>query len=528
MGETRVDLLHLLEDLRDAYPGSLEETILTEIMANALDAGASVISFTSDPAQCALTAVDNGSGMQRREVARFHDIAASSKVRGQGIGFAGVGIKLGLLICEEVLTETRRGKNHVATLWHMASRHRAPWKWTAPPGLVAERGTAVSLKLRNPLSPLLDPGFLEETLRRHFQPLLDPAFDEFLAAHYPKGIAVDVNGSRLARQRSNAPLQAPLEIRLMRKRKPSALGYLVRQDHALAEDQRGLAISTYGKVIRRGWDWLGMTPAAPERISGLIEVPGLAACLTLNKGDFIRTGTRGATYLAFRKAIQQAVARQLAEWGDAPAASDQAPPREVRPLQRDLAHLLEDLADDFPLLASLVERRAGGQKRLPLAARIDNGEARSFVVASVSAMADQENVVDQSSPNGENSDSENPVVNESASDFSKHESSLQLPGKPGARRPAHYGLDIQFEDRPDDANLGRLVESTVWVNRAHPAYCRALASRSIGYHIALAVAMSLAPLAVEPPQQSEFLLTFLMRWGEAIEKPGSRHRVKRG
>ena len=36
MGETRVDLLHLLEDLRDAYPGALEETILTEIIANSL------------------------------------------------------------------------------------------------------------------------------------------------------------------------------------------------------------------------------------------------------------------------------------------------------------------------------------------------------------------------------------------------------------------------------------------------------------------------------------------------------------
>ena len=168
MGETRVDLLHLLEDLRDAYPGSLEETILTEIMANALDSGASVISIDSDPAQSTVTAVDNGSGMQRRDLARFHDIAASNKVRGQGIGFAGVGIKLGLLICAEVLAETRRGKIHVASSWHMASRHRAPWKWTPPPGLVAERGTAVRLKLRNPLSPLLDPGFLEETLRTSF------------------------------------------------------------------------------------------------------------------------------------------------------------------------------------------------------------------------------------------------------------------------------------------------------------------------------------------------------------------------
>jgi len=77
MGETRVDLLHLLEDLRDAYPGAVEETILTEIMANALDSGASTISFGCDPAERALTVIDNGSGMQRRALARFHDIASS-------------------------------------------------------------------------------------------------------------------------------------------------------------------------------------------------------------------------------------------------------------------------------------------------------------------------------------------------------------------------------------------------------------------------------------------------------------------
>ena len=161
MGETRVDLLHLLEDLRDAYPGALEETMLTEIMANALDSGASLISFQSDPAQYTLTVVDDGSGMQRRELARYHDIAASSKRRGEGIGFAGVGIKLGLLVSREVITETRHGATHVATRWHLASRHRAPWKWVPPSGLVTERGTAVTLKLTNPLSPLLDAGFME-------------------------------------------------------------------------------------------------------------------------------------------------------------------------------------------------------------------------------------------------------------------------------------------------------------------------------------------------------------------------------
>ena len=142
MGETRVDLEHLLEDLRDAYPYSIAETILTEIIANSLDSGASRITMTADPAQSTLTVVDNGSGMQRKAMRQYHDIASSTKVRGQGIGFAGVGIKLGLLVCEEVLTETRRGSTHVATRWHLASHHRAPWHWVAPLGLVGERGGA--------------------------------------------------------------------------------------------------------------------------------------------------------------------------------------------------------------------------------------------------------------------------------------------------------------------------------------------------------------------------------------------------
>lgn len=46
--------------------------------------------------------------MRRRELARYHDLASSTKTRGAGIGFAGVGIKLGLLVCEEVVTEARR------------------------------------------------------------------------------------------------------------------------------------------------------------------------------------------------------------------------------------------------------------------------------------------------------------------------------------------------------------------------------------------------------------------------------------
>src|SRR5207245_3009840 len=168
LGETRVDLLHLLEDLRDAYPASAEETILTEIVANALDSGAAAITITTDPTTPALTIVDDGVGMRRRELARYHDVASSTKIRGAGIGFAGVGIKVALLVCADVVTETLRGKHHVASAWRLASRHRAPWRWIPPLGLVTRQGTAVRLTPTNALSPLLDPGFVESVLRRSF------------------------------------------------------------------------------------------------------------------------------------------------------------------------------------------------------------------------------------------------------------------------------------------------------------------------------------------------------------------------
>src|SRR5437667_31477 len=206
-------------------------------------------------------------------------------MRGEGIGFAGVGIKLALLLCEDVVTETRRGKSHVATRWRLASKHKAPWKWEPPSGLLQDRGTAIRIRLSNPLSPLVEPGFVEGVLLRHYRPLLEPSFDELLSSHYPRTIRFEINGRPVSRLKSDPWETVPVEIRLARKRKPSALGYLMRAPHDLPEDQRGLAISTLGKVIRRGWDWLGISPANPDLISGLIDAPPLAECLTLNKAD---------------------------------------------------------------------------------------------------------------------------------------------------------------------------------------------------------------------------------------------------
>ena len=529
MGETRVDLQHLLEDLRDAYPGALEETILTEVVANSLDSGATCLRLTANPTALTLTIVDDGSGMRRRDLVRYHDLASSTKTRGHGIGFAGVGIKLGLLICEDVITETRRGKEHVASRWHLAGRHKAPWKWISPSGWVADHGTAVQLKLHNALSPLLDEGYLEGVLHRQYQPLLEPEFDEVLAAHYPKGFRFEVNGRVLERHPAPGTEVSKLAVCLARKRKPAAIGYLTRSESPFPEDQRGMAISTFGKVIKRGWDWLGITPAVPDRIAGMIEAPALAAALTLNKGDFVRVGTRGALYLGYRKAVQEAISQQLSQWGDVREADDKTVRRAVRPLERDLETVLVELAEEFPLLASLVEQRAGGQKRLPIgrSEAADNGQG--LLVASIMSGADvsEEPEVD---PTTAQEPAARPPSDEGTPNGAQIEPEPStgvavVPGAKARPRPGRYGLTIRFESHEGDPDLGRLVESTVVINDAHPAYRRAVASRSEGYHIALAVAMALARLAVPPAEEHEFVTSFLIRWGEALD--GTRRRSRK-
>jgi hypothetical protein len=486
--------------------------------------------------------------MQRRELARYHDVAASTKSRGDGIGFAGVGIKLGLLVSREVVTETRRGSTHVATRWHLASRHRAPWKWIPPPGLTGDRGTGVRLTLENQLSPLLDPGYLEETIRRHFEPLLDRAFSELLERHYRNGIAFAVDGRRLASSPTPHASRVPVSIRLGRRRTPSALGILERHDMALPEDRQGIAISTFGKVIKRGWDWLGLSPATPTRITGLIEVPELAACLTLSKNDFLRSGARGATYLGYRKAIQEVVSRQLTIWGD--SRDGEARPRIVR-LERDLERVLEDLAEDFPLLRSLVDHRRGGQKRLPLPGRGDERVPGPLFAAIARQHGDGSDTSGFEEPPGaRDGNPESPAEPEGFKpqapprsteplprpenggaepdvSHSMHEAAIgTLSTVPGRRRPARYGLLVQFESRPDDTELARLLENTIWINEGHPAYTRAVASRSVGYHIALSVALALAPLATDVADEHAFISQFLSHWGEGAST-SRRTRTRR-
>jgi hypothetical protein len=324
-----------------------------------------------------------------------------------------------------------------------------------------------------------------------------------------------VNGEEVKPPTPRAVLdRTPIVIRLARKRRPSAVGYLERGDAPLPVEQQGIAVSTFGKVIKRGWDWIGTLPAAPDRVGGLIEAPALAEALVLNKADFIRSGARGATYLAYRKAIQEAVTRQLAEWGnDRPVETPRPAPVRLREIER----VLEQLASDFPLLGALVERRRGGQRRLPWR----GGDSAGPLLG------------EESQAPGGGAPAPEPATNVSAgpvtpptpgNDQPRSAPPTEVSDRGGASRHARYGLHVEFEFNPDDEELARLVDSTVRINEAHPAYRRAALTRSLAYHIGLSVALARAPLAAEVASEHRFITQFLARWGQAVDEPRQHRR----
>ena len=370
----------------------------------------------------------------------------------------------------------------------------------------------MTLVLQDPLSPLVEPGFLELTVRRHFSPLFLPGLGEVLRSHYPTGVSFVVNGVTLGSDQPPLGELAPIALRLARKRKPSASGWIVLSPTPLDEESQGVAISTLGKVIKRGWDWLGLRPSHSDQLTGLIEVPALAECLTLNKADFIRTGSRGALYLAYRKAIQEALAPHLARWGAAPGTPPEPRRPAARPVERDVQRILAELAGRFPLLLALVERRPGGQRRLPLGGPADGSSLGPELDGFPEPVEPPDLEGPPSSP-----ETESPAAERPPEAPDPPPAAPPAGAAPGPKRPVRLGLRIDFEPAGAGAEIARLVDTVVMVNSDHPACRRAVVSRSEGYHLAVAVALALAPLVSETATERDFLTRFLAEWGDAAD-----------
>ena len=171
--ESGVNFANLITDLADMYPQDVPEVVVVELVANSLDAKATLISIDYDPSSNVLVVTDNGNGMTWSQFDQYHDFAAGFKTRCTRIGFAGVGAKISFNVADRVITETHSQEFSGGSDWHWQSRKKLVWQ-DIPVTSLNTTGTRVAVHFRlSTNAPYATQDDLIALLRRNYYPLLD-------------------------------------------------------------------------------------------------------------------------------------------------------------------------------------------------------------------------------------------------------------------------------------------------------------------------------------------------------------------
>ena len=458
VNESSVNFGNLIRDLAEMYPFDVSEVVVVELIANSLDAKAKLISIDFDAGENRLVVQDNGDGMTSEQFADYHDFAAGLKLRGTGIGFAGLGAKVSFNSADRVATETRSDSFEGGSNWYLKSKKKLVWEEIQPTRLHGQ-GTRVEVQFRSAAKPTYrDTEDLVALLRRHYLPLLEPKFLELYQqmGHYSSGFRFAVNGQVVRPSGVADELSLDRVREFFPKRRGKLFGYgilgVARSEYPVAPDVCGVLICTYGKIIKA--ELFSQFPGTlGPRLFGMVEAPDLVKFLTTAKTDFIRRGKQ-KEFERLYDPIRQEFREWLKDIGVEPTEVEGTD--EARKLEREL----KKLVDEVPELADFFGFRSKKRVLAPdsdgdVPAATHQGVELTFPVGE-GTKGRGTGVVDVGDDPGE-ALLEKQQGDERATPIS---------------RRARRGPKIAFAEAPDRMDLAWVEGSDVVINSAHPAYLR--------------------------------------------------------
>jgi hypothetical protein len=515
-GKSEVKIGHLIRVvIPQQYHFKPQIASLIELIANSLDANPSVIEINFDRNKGLLEVGDNGSGMDESDFKEYHNIAATTKGKGDAIGFAGQGAKLALNFCSKVVTETWSKSYRGYSEWQLKGDD-APYRIYHNKGLgLNHLGTKVTLYLDDESRNFYTQELIEQILKEHYFPLLDDMLlksytgespvlgDEestslkIYRPRYKKGLKFFVNGEAIAEQPIQDMLESQKKISVTAYGKPKARGFFGLAKDGLPEVLQGVAICTYGKVIER--TWFKKEPREKQKIGGCIEAPYLIkdGAVTTDKCGFQR-GNKSWEGL-FRKA-QTEFAKWLEEIGLSQRLLERK--ADFSGLEREINSILKNL----PELTFF-----GARTQRDVAIRDEKGEPRE--------LGDGTQKVNGTKGGG--------TEGGGVSVHPGAELGRAPTGKLGSgttatnhQRTIRGGVRISTDERPDLKEEAWFDGETVFINKLHPAYSKAERRGFLDYHFVKSIALSLIKFNLdkdpEPSYQKAFELSqrFFRLWGE--------------
>jgi len=259
-----------------------------------------------------------------------------------------------------------------------------------------------------------------------------------------------------------------------------------------------LAVSTFGKIIKWGWEWLGITPKEAANIYGIVEIPALSEILTVNKMDFLRNAGSLKKYYRCRKAVQEAVFPVLEKLGEKPQIQEER--FKLRPFVKTIEKALKRVVVEFPELLPLL-----GIKSI---------QGKGFKLAAKEPLVGVAEETEKEFPSLDEI-KEGAEEKIASADKARKSGNLNPKKKEGGKGPA---LVIGFEELKDREILGRMMENRVLVNTFHPACEKAWRAGFGEYHTLFCVAWVLSKFLEKGRSPHQFISHFLSAWGKDEKK----------
>lgn len=276
----RMDALHALGDIVDAYD-TTAEMVVTESIANAIDVGTRTVRVTLDGVARSISFHNDGPAMNSSKFEDYHAIALSSRSKGLGIGFAGIGAKVYLAAWGKTVihTETTNGRAPLASDMY-ADGGTLKARYVKPS--TRRRGTLYRVTLRPD-----DYSYLDKSAAHLIAEVFGPAIEG--------GLRVYVNGDRVRPWMQGYEMRRELAATAKGARLSVVL--TVTKDN-LAPDKQGLQYHVSGKVIttiKPGW-MADIAPAHAGRVHAYVDATQISRHLNTSKTAFKPTGAVAAAY----------------------------------------------------------------------------------------------------------------------------------------------------------------------------------------------------------------------------------------
>ena len=497
---SKVNFRKLVDNLAAMYGEDTFDVVLSELVANSLDAKPSEILVDWDKDRRILVVTDDGIGMDAESFAQYHDFATELKSRGDGIGFAGIGAKISFNIADRVMTETRHSGTVSSSDWRWYDDGSLRW-YSVEPNHLKYDGTRVEVHFEEDTGlQYVNDEYLLTVLRRHYLPLL---ITDFLRAYEAIGMyrvqpRFILNGSPVNTQELNGITAFSQSKHLELQSGTQAIGWGVigvsDRDRPIDDTTYGILLCTHGKVIKPELFGLS-TGVLGAKLFGIVEIPELIQFLTTNKSD-LKAGPRRMSGLnRLLDPVREELRNFLAQHGVVMVGQQRN--QLTAKLERELSRMVRSLPElqDFDGLL----RRSRRLRKSLTGDLLTSDDKRSA---------------------GDREDEENRRDENGIDDISDGGSSRSLDseGKTRAKRQRsrnNQGPRVAFEEHTDREETAWIESNTVVINSGHRAYRQRInqdQARLTYCMFAIGVALDKSEL-VESADGASYVDKFIAAWG---------------